>query len=92
MRTLALALLFVLPAVAEDEVPYTPPSKAFSCTLPMGWTAYEQATPAGSVAHIVAPETAAGWRPAYHIHVVEKGKPGWRPRSEERRVGKECRL
>lgn len=75
---LAAALLGAAPASAQDEVPYTPPSKAFSCTLPMGWTAYEQSTPVGTVAHIVGPETAAGWRPAYHIHVVEKGKPGWR--------------
>ena len=88
MNRLALLLAAALlsgapaPAAAQDEVPYTPPSKAFSCTLPMGWTAYEQATPVGTVAHIVGPETAAGWRPAYHIHVVEKGKPGWRPGRE----------
>lgn len=83
MRTAALALLLALPSSAQEEgAPYTPPSKAFSCVLPMGWTAFEQTAPGGTALHIVGPETQAGWRPAYHIHVFEKGKPGWRPGRE----------
>lgn len=72
-----LLSLFALFAAAE-EIPYTPPSRSFSCLLPSGWTAFEQATPAGTAAHLVGPEGPAGWRPAYHVHSVEKGKPGWR--------------
>lgn len=79
MKLLLLAALFALPsAAAEDLVPYSPPSRSFSCSLPVGWTAFEQATPVGTVAHIVGPEVTAGWRPAYHVHSVEKDKPGWR--------------
>ncbi|MBI3296543.1 MAG: hypothetical protein HYZ75_00145 [Elusimicrobia bacterium] len=79
MTGLWLAALLALPAgAADDAFPYTPPSRSFSCTLPMGWTAFEQATPAGTATHLVGPETAAGWRPAYHVHAFEKGKPGWR--------------
>lgn len=78
--TLLLSLLLAAGAsvAAQEELPYSPPSRAFSCTLPLGWTAFEAETPAGPVDHLVGPEGPAGWRPAYHVHVMEKGKPGWR--------------
>ena len=78
MKGAAFLLLLALPAAAAVELlPYTPPSRSFSCLVPSGWTAFEQATPAGTTAHILGPEGPAGWRPAYHVHVVEKNKPGW---------------
>ena len=43
-----------------------------------GWTAFEQPSPAGTVTHIMGPESAPGWRPSYHVHLVERGKPGYR--------------
>ncbi|MDE2292225.1 MAG: hypothetical protein KGL53_09090, partial [Elusimicrobia bacterium] len=77
MSALALlAAVLAFPAAAQ-EVPYTPPDRAYTCMLEPGWTAFEQATLEGPVDHIVGPEGPAGWRPEFHIHLMEKGKPGW---------------
>jgi hypothetical protein len=88
MRAAALLLLALPAGAAVELLPYTPPSRSFSCLVPAGWTAFEQATPLGTAAHIWGPEGPAGWRPAYHIHVVEKNKPGWR---DPRQMLKELR-
>lgn len=78
VKALWFAILLALPASAEEEAfPYTPPGRSFSCSMPLGWTAFEQPTPAGTVTHIVGPESAAGWRPAYHVHAFEKGTPAY---------------
>lgn len=78
MNALWLTALLSLPAGAQEAFPYTPPSRAFSCSMLTGWLAFEQATPAGTVTHIIGPESLSGWRPAYHVHAIEKSAPAYR--------------
>jgi len=72
-------------ARASEEIPnksafvsYMPPSGAFVCDLPGGWAALEEPSISGMSVHIFGPQHGA-LRPAYHIHLVSKGNPGFEP-------------
>jgi hypothetical protein len=60
------------------SVSYMPPSGAFVCDLPNGWAALEEPSIGGMSVHIFGPQRAI-LRPAYHIHLVLKGTPGFEP-------------
>lgn len=68
------------PALAKKgaNLRYSPPSRIFSCDIRRGWQAFEHKTPRGAAVHILGPaEPGSSFRPAYHIHHFEKGKPGF---------------
>ena len=59
-------------------VSYMPPSGAFVCDLPSGWTALEEPSARGMSVHVFGPQRGI-LRPAYHIHLVLKDTPGFEP-------------
>jgi len=84
--SLALAALWAAgPAAAQEgsaqtRYPFfTPPSRLFSCEIPVGWSSFETETLRGKAVHIVGPRGSGTLRPAYHIHHFDKTKPGFLP-------------
>lgn len=78
---LAALLLLSAPAAraAKGGPTFIPPSRSFTCELPgEAWTAFEEEGPRGLSTHILGPEEPDGaFRPALHVHVFDRGRPGF---------------
>jgi len=59
-------------------VSYMPPSGSFVCDLPSGWASLEEPSARGMSVHLFGPRRGA-LRPAYHVHLLVKGAPGFEP-------------
>jgi len=54
--------------------------RTFAGEIPAGWSALETESPSGFSMHLLGPAEAEGaWRPAFHVHFMEKGRPGFIP-------------
>lgn len=80
------ALAFAAPLRAQElpEPPptasrYTPSSRAFSCEVPSGWTAFDEEEGGGTAVHLLGPDNPAGvFRAGIDIRYMERGQPGFK--------------